>query len=265
MKLCCVNINSASTSEAFVPVLRETFDRARRSDTDVAIVSCEPGLQKALDVNSAYFSLLNKVSIVERIIAAAREGCDAAMVACFLDPAITEAREMVDIPVIGLSEASFHLAAQLGRRFAIVTLNEPQMLIEIERNLTHSGLQGRTIRDPIVPIDLPSQEWLRGGINNRPRVVEAIDAKARACVANGADVIIIGCAGLAPIATLEGYTKVADSDVPVIDCVQAGLKVAEFRTELMRKPGWPAASRGGACARPADRDISRVRRTFGLE
>jgi allantoin racemase len=264
VKLCCININSAGTSDAFVPVLRQTLDRVRRHDTDITIVSVEPGLQKALDVNSAYFSLLNKVSIVERVIEASRDNFDAAMVVCFLDPAIAEAREMADIPVIGISEASLSLATQLGRKFAIVTLNEPQMIREIERNLLHSGLQSRAIRSPIVPIDIPSEDWLRNGMNDKARIVEAIDAKAKRCVADGADVIIIGCAGLAPIATLEGYTKVDGTEVPVIDCVQAGFKMAEFRAELAQISGWPAVS-AGVRARPTERDTRRVRKTFGLE
>lgn len=263
MKLCCVNINSAETSDSFLPVLGRSIDLARRDETEVAIVSVEPGLQRALDVNSNYFSLLNKASIVDKVVAASAEGYDAAVVVCFLDPAISEAREMVDIPVVGLAEASMFLACQLGRKFAIVTLDEPKMILEIERNLKLSGLEDRAIRNPIVPIDIPSRDWLKRGMHERAWVTDAIRQKAERCVAAGAEVIIVGCAGLAPIATLGGLSKIEGVDVPVIDCVQAGIKMAEFRVELARKLNWPVVSRAGAYAKPSERDVQRVRNSFG--
>lgn len=264
MKLCCININSAETSEGFLPVLTRSIDLARRADTDVKIMSVEPGLQRALDVNSSYFSLLNKASIVDRAVQASTEGYDAAVVVCFLDPGISEAREMVDIPVVGLAEASMFLACQLGRKFAIVTLDEPKMILEIERNLKLSGLEDRATRNPVVPIDIPSKDWLKRGMEERAWVTDAIREKAKRCIAEGAEVIIIGCAGLAPIATLEGLSHIEGVEVPVIDCVQAGIKMAEFRVELAQRLKWPVVSRAGAYARPTERDIRRVRDTFGV-
>lgn len=261
MKLCCININDAETSGHFLPVLTRDIDLARHPDTEVSIESVRPGLQKALDVNSAYFSLLNKASIVEAAINAA-DRFDAIVTVCFLDPALAETREMIDIPAIGLAEASTLLACQIGRKFAIVTLNEPKMILEIERNLLLSGLKDRVTGTPVVPIDIPSQDWLTRGMQDPALVAEAVERKARQCVADGADVVIVGCAGMAPLATLGGLTKLEGIDAPIIDCVQAGIKVAEFRVELARRPGWPAVSRAGAYARPTARDIERVRATF---
>jgi allantoin racemase len=262
MKLCCININDADTSKYFLPVLSRDIDMARRQDTDVVIESVRPGLQKALDVNSSYFSLLNKTSIVEAAMNSASR-CDAIVVVCFLDPAIAEAREMVDVPVIGLAEASMFLACQIGRKFAIVTLNEPKMIMEIERNLQLSGLRDWVTSNPVVPIDIPSQEWLTRGMEEPALVAEAVERKAKQCVADGADVVIVGCAGMAPLATLGGLTRLSGSDAPIIDCVQAGIKMAEFRAELVARPGWPSVSRAGAYAKPSARDIERVRSTFG--
>ena len=46
---------------------------------------------------------------------------DAAIIAAFGDPGLLGARELFDIPVIGLAEAAMLTACMLGRRFAIVT------------------------------------------------------------------------------------------------------------------------------------------------
>ena len=37
------------------------------------------------------------------------------------DPGVEAAKEMFDVPVIGISEAAFHAACLLGRRFGIVS------------------------------------------------------------------------------------------------------------------------------------------------
>ncbi|MBE0595552.1 MAG: hypothetical protein IH616_24455 [Gemmatimonadales bacterium] len=260
----CININTAESSRRFLPVLRRSIDLARCEDTAVEIESVTPGLERALDANSAYFSLLNKCGIVEQALAAQAAGCDAAMVLCFLDPAIQEAREVVDIPVIGVGEASMLLACQLGSRFAIVTLDEPKMVAEIEASIDRYGLSARATRNPVVAIDIPSRDWLTRGMSEPEQVVDEVRRKAERCVSDGADVVIIGCVGLGPIVSGAGLSRLDDGEVPVIDCVQAGLKAAEFRAGLCARPGWPAVGRSGIHARPAASDIDRVRRAFGL-
>ena len=46
---------------------------------------------------------------------------DAAIIAAFGDPGLFGARELFDIPVVGMAEAAMLTACMLGRRFAIVT------------------------------------------------------------------------------------------------------------------------------------------------
>src|SRR4029077_16872239 len=47
---------------------------------------------------------------------------DATRIAAFGAPGLFGARELFDIPVVGMAEASMLTACMLGRRFAIVTL-----------------------------------------------------------------------------------------------------------------------------------------------
>src|SRR6516165_4328072 len=46
---------------------------------------------------------------------------DAAIIAAFGDPGLFGARELFDIPVVGMAEAAMLTACMLGRRFSIVT------------------------------------------------------------------------------------------------------------------------------------------------
>lgn len=257
-----ININTPASSAGFVPVLQQDLDRVRRPDTRLTIDSVEPGLERALDANHAYFNLLNKVSIVERALQAQRDGHQAVVVMCFMDPAVRESREVLDIPVIGVGEASMLYACQLGRRFAVVTLAERKMQIEIERAIVEHGLAARAIDDPVVPIDLVSRDWLKNGLADPGRVADAIRVKAELCAARGAEVVIVGCVGLSPLATLAGLHSVAGGAVPIVDCVQVAMKTAELRAEMNGQPGWPAVSRAGLYAQPGAADMERVRATF---
>src|SRR6185369_4851518 len=49
------------------------------------------------------------------------KGADAVIIACFGDPGLFALRELAPVPVVGMAEASCHLASTLGRKFSIVT------------------------------------------------------------------------------------------------------------------------------------------------
>lgn len=261
-RICAININSEESSGGFLPVVRNSLERAKRADTHLDIECIEPGLDRALDVNSTYFSLLNQASIADKAHALSVAGKhDALLVLCFLDPGVQEAQELSSVPVVGVGHASMLLACQLGRKFAIVTLDEPKMALQIERNLRLYGMESHAIRDPIVPVGIPSREWLTRGMAEPGFVAAEIRSKAELCVARGADVVIIGCVGLSSIATMTGLARLEDGDVPVLDCVQAGLKMAELRADCC-KLGWPAVGRSGLYAQPRAKDLERVRSIF---
>ena len=60
-------------------------------------------------------------AIALEMLAELHRDYDAAIIAAFGDPGLFGARELFDIPVVGMAEASMLTACMLGRRFAIVT------------------------------------------------------------------------------------------------------------------------------------------------
>ena len=50
-----------------------------------------------------------------------QDGYDAVILACFSDPGLDAAKEISTIPVIGIEEATLHIAAMLGAKFSIMT------------------------------------------------------------------------------------------------------------------------------------------------
>ena len=64
---------------------------------------------------------LAETEIMAAAVAAEREGFDAFVIGCCYDPALTQCRELVDIPVIGPLEASVLLSRLFGHSFAVLT------------------------------------------------------------------------------------------------------------------------------------------------
>ena len=145
-----------------------------------------------------------------------REGVDAVILACFGDPGLFALRELTDVPVIGMAEASCRLAARDGRRFAIVTGGErwPAMLREFIAVLGLSGLLA----------GIRAVHPAGGEIAANP--AKNLDAIASACLAaareDGAEVVVLGGAGLVGIADALG-----ELPVPTIDCLSAAVERAQ--------------------------------------
>jgi Asp/Glu/hydantoin racemase len=192
----------------------------------------------------AYLAMLNNAALVQGIIDGEAEGFDAAVISCGNDPALREAREMVDYPVVGITEAGMHLACQMGARFALIVVEEPQVP-QVERNLTLYGLRERAIAHRPVRScershDMP--DWFQSPDYAREHLVPAFERVALECIDDGAEVIVTACGGLSAL-TLAGYHEVRDTRVPVVDALVAGVKMAEARADLHRTFGISTSKR----------------------
>ena len=263
MKLCYININTEEVSGPFLSIVSRLFQQVAMPDTEVDIKSVSPGLQRIMDVHP-YFFFLNKRPIIERIVEAEKQGYDAAVVGCFLDPGVSEARGIVNMPVIGLGESTMHFACQLGRKFGIVTVNEPSTISETEDKIRFHGLQYRVITQSVRGISMSTYDAFTKGLQEPKMVAEDIVQKGKECVEEGANVVVVGCNGLAPLCTVSGVARLGREEIPLIDCLSVGIKTAEMVVELNKKLGLPFISRAGFYALPRQKDLERVRATFGL-
>jgi allantoin racemase len=166
---------------------------------------------------------------------------DAAIIAAFGDPGLFGARELFEIPVIGMAEAAMHTACLLGRRFAIVTF-APALAAWFGEIVAMHGLADRCV----------AIRSLDGSFRSASDVAEEKEAlllelAQRAVSDDRADVLVL--AG-APLAGLAG--KVRDRlSVPVVDQVQAAVKQAEAVLALH-----PRKATAGSFRRPAPKPTS---------
>ena len=85
---------------------------------------------------------------------------------------------------------------------------------------------------------------------------------ARQCIADGAEVIVVGCGYYGPILSMHGYNEIPGTGVPVLDCSAAGLKMAEALVDMRTVIGLNKSSALFFRHPPAD-VVERIRRVHG--
>lgn len=162
-------------------------------------------------------SLRAAAKSVERFVGkmAMEQRPDVLIIACFGDPAVRDLRAHVPFPVLGLAEASCHVACQLGRRFGIVTGGQkwPPILQEL---VTEIGLASRL--SGIYALELTGDRIAQ----DRASARYALKSKVAQAQADGADVVILGGAGLIGFAE----ELQADFAVPLLDSVDGAVRLA---------------------------------------
>lgn len=141
---------------------------------------------------------------------------DAVLLACFGDPGLDGLRELCDVPVVGMADASIQLAASLGRKFGIVTGGERW------GPMLHEFVASRGLSDKLASVQTVAPTG--GDIARDPEGSMALLAKAcRAAADEGADTVILGGAGLAGLAAV-----IRDQvPVPLIDSTEAAVRITE--------------------------------------
>lgn len=215
MRILVVNPN---TSKAMTEAIARELVAAKRPDTELTVTNPSEGpevIECAYDESQAIPEMLK---LVQR---APGEGYDAVVIACFSDPGLDAARELVDIPVVGIQEASMYLAAMLGAGFAVLTTLDRR--VPARKHYAASlGLGEKLVATPV--LNIPVAET----VGSLERMKETALAKGREALGQGAEVLILGCAGLGDWAS-ELQRQLG---VPVINPNVAGMKVAEMLADM---------------------------------
>ena len=147
---------------------------------------------------------------------------DAAIIAAFGDPGLFGARELFDIPVVGMAEASMLTACMLGRRFAIVTFAKAlgpwyQECVDMH------GMTGRCAGIRMLDVAFRSV----GDVQDEKEDL-LVELAMGAVTQLEADAIILAGAPLAGLAE-----RIKDRlPVPVVDQMAAAVKQAEALVAL---------------------------------
>lgn len=185
-------------------------------------------------VYNRYCEHRNEEYLVQALRRREQEGAAAAVVVCIADPGVQEARSILQIPVVGAGEAAIAAAQFLGKRFAIVVVR-PEVVPMVERRLDFLHAYGRAIARPVRAIEHWSYDNLIDAFeSSSDLLLDEFTRVARGCVADGADVIVSGCAYVGPLLTRRGVFKVPDSEVPIVDCTASAIQMAAMMARARR-------------------------------
>lgn len=212
MRILAINPNS---SPSVTQSMRQCLDIvARSTDHTIDCIELEkspPGIETDAHVAEVIPNVLEAIQGNE---------ADAYVICCFSDPGLAEARAMTRKPVVGIAEAAYLAALGLGRRFGIISLGQSS----IDRHLRYLQalhFDGRLAGDR--SIDMTVVQLMAGD------VVETIAQTGRKLRdEDGAEVVILGCAGLG------SYRRAMEDalGLPIVDPVQAGVDLACSRLDL---------------------------------
>ncbi|MBY3133004.1 aspartate/glutamate racemase family protein [Rhizobium laguerreae] len=148
-------------------------------------------------------------------------GYDAAVIACFDDTGLEAARSFADVPILGLCESAVVTAGFLAQRFTVVTTLERSRVL-IDNLVRRYGMGDRAkVRASDIPV-LELEDAGSGAIGKLRAEIE------RALLEDGAEAIVLGCAGMTDLAR-----ELQDIyGVPVVDGVAAAVKQAEALVSL---------------------------------
>jgi allantoin racemase len=212
MRLLILNPN---TSDDFTRAIHKSGEAVKSPGTEVVCLNPSTGPRS---IESVYDELLSCGPCLE-IIIARRAEFDGFIIACYGNhPVIHAAREMLKQPVIGIMEASLYLACVVGHTFSVISSGDRAITLFWDA-IKAFGIEDRcaSVRSTGTPV--LALKGL-GSVN----VEELILAEARKAVEeDGAEVISLGCAGMAG---LEERLK-RELGVPVIDGVAAAVKLME--------------------------------------
>ena len=167
-----------------------------------------PGIETQAHVESV-------VGPVQRTVKARDNDAGAFVIACFSDPGLFAARAATKRPVFGIAESGILSALTRGERFGIIAIL-PTSIPRHLRYVRQMGVAARFAGDRAIGLGV-------GALGDDAQVTERMIAVGRALrETDGADVLVMGCAGMARF-----RDRVQDGvGVPVVEPTQAAVTLA---------------------------------------
>ena len=223
MKLLVINPN---ISHSVTALIAAEARRAASPGTEIMPVTAPFGV--------AYIETVSEATIgayaAMNLYAEHGADCDAVLIAAFGDPGLAAVREIAPVPVIGIAQAAFAAAREIGSRFSIVAISERiahwyrdcAAVNEVRGNLASI----RTLSAPLGNIGSVQEDHETSLLALCRRIVEE----------DAADAVILAGAPLAGL----GRRIAGRVPAPLVDGVSSGVRLAEARVCAGAGAGEPA-------------------------
>lgn len=205
--LIIINPNSSQTVTAGIDA---AIDPLRSFNIPIKCLTLEEGpagIESQMQADLTIAPMLN--------LAMAQKEAAGFVIACFGDPGLHALRDATDLPVVGIQEAAVSSALMLGQRFGVISILQKSVPRHM-RSFGASGVMDRLAGDRALGLgvaELASADTCLSAMIDTGRALRDKD---------GANVLIMGCAGMAQYRTpLEQAIG-----LPVVEPCQAATATA---------------------------------------
>ena len=264
MKIWHQSLTSIENVPQYRDAVIQHIQKVARPDVEVVIhgMSKEtyPAAYPGHFITYAYLQNLHREQFIRNALIAESAGYDCMFIGTIPDVGLLEARTLVDIPVIGYGQASFHIASMLGDCIGIVNFLEP---LKDQLKTKYSTLRfGEKLHPAIVQTDVGFYDILEGFSNPEP-IIESFTKAANKAIELGADVIVPGEGPMNVFLATHGISRIGD--VPIVDSFAAGIKMCESLTDLQKNSGVSITRKGYFNAKPPEEAVQKLRSFYKLE
>lgn len=201
-----------NTSTEMTARIEATAERVAREKTSITAIHPDRG---PVSLESFYEYHLAAVAVLAAV-EEHQDDVDGVVVACYGDPGLYPLKEVLDVPVVGVAEGSMAVATLLGHRFAILVARNRAVPM-MECLVQEYGFANRLAT--VQPTGLSVLDLEK----DRDRTLTELVAAGESAMAEGAEALLLGCAGL------SGYeSRLAKRlGIPVVDPVANAVATVE--------------------------------------
>jgi len=260
MKLWYQSMSRQTEWGGYPRALNAVLDRVKDEGTEIEV----HGITEIGGVGDQfrYLEYLETGEVLKNVARAMERGFDAFLIGNIADPGIREAREIANIPVLGLCESALHVACMMGANFSLVTINE-KFTPRIVENVVRYGL-----KDRLAAVNRMSLERILDlgqafdDADACERIVTQFKKAADANSAAGAEVVI-AAGGVVMALLAHAGVYATDDGTPILNGITNLVKLGETAVKLNRIMGGSFVSKRLHYAPPPADQIAEMRKYYG--
>lgn len=253
-----LGMSRGSKSGHYGQLLRRVIEAAAATGTTIDIFGLAP--HRAVADQYRYLEFLDTAEVIENGLKAQAEGYDAFLIGNFFQPGLHELRELLTIPVLGLSESSVSMACLMGPSFSLINVN-PKFNRRIVEGITLQGLAGRMVSVEMLTVERPGTfDIALQDAATRDAIVAQFTETARRALDKGAEVLIPAGGSLMAVLLQAGVQDI--DGAPVLNGITALVKTAEMAVQMKALTG-TFTSKRLTYAPPRGKILADARASYG--
>ncbi len=238
-KICVINPN---TSSDMTKLIEKTSTNFSHKNLSIKTIGSDFGPESIEGYYDEIFSVPGLIQKVKDNL-----DSDAFIIACFDDTGLDAVRSITEKPVIGIGEASFHVANLISNSFGIITTLS-RSIPALKNNLDKYGFSKKctylsAVEIPVLDID-KNQDFCVEEISKN-----ILQSKKKL----GIEAVVLGCAGMGFL--LSKIEK--KCGIPIIEGISSSVVLAEAMIKLGVK-----TSKFGGYAYPRSKNYSGIFKNF---